>query len=461
MPEPGFRRIIRVSRAICRPTGQGCGTPSAVRRRRRGRRAGVPPVRVRARTVPRPGHTGRGGHRRPRRGAPQRRGAGRARARRPGVRGARRPSPRARGPRVRRALRRPPDPAATDGPAHVRARLLGARAAPAARGDRVRGGALQQARAPRADPGARSARVPEPRERRARVRDPASIGVRMALPDRPVVAIVGDGSSLLRDPGALERGALRGGGGLRDPRQRGVHGHGPSRGAPGRSIGMATIARDRPLRARALVRLSGASCELVRRARGGVRRGRPGARRPRRAAVPRGRRRARLALRAVSLRPVGLSCVAEDDDGAAARPPASIRRCASGRSGEKVAATRGASDAAQRRSRNSRSQSVRSSTSRTSTCWISIPFSTSSPSQVLTKASAPPVQDRGEDAASKDGRVEDGVDTSRERPLRIASGRSSPRGRTTSAPKPRTSSASAGPASASTSRPRSFASGIT
>ena len=153
--------------------GQAPRRPRAVRRCPRGRRAGVPPVRVRAGAVPRPGHTGRGGHRRPRRGAPQRRGAGRARPRRPDVRGARRPSRRARGrtssgARVRAAAR----PGRDGRPAHVRPRLLGARAAPAARGDRVRGGALQQARAPRADRGARAARVPEPGDGRARVRDP-------------------------------------------------------------------------------------------------------------------------------------------------------------------------------------------------------------------------------------------------------------------------------------------------
>ncbi len=37
---------------------------------------------------------------------------------------------------------------------------------------------------------------------------PAATGLRMALPDRPVVAIVGDGSSLYGDPGAVERSAL-------------------------------------------------------------------------------------------------------------------------------------------------------------------------------------------------------------------------------------------------------------
>ena len=214
-----------------------------------------------------------------------------------------RPSRRARGAPRPAAVRAAARPGRDGRPAHVRARLLGARAAPAARRDRVRGGALQQARAARADPGARPARVPEPGDGRARVRDPGLDRVRMARPERPVLAIVGDGSSLYAiqalwsaahyGVGAVFVILANGGYTVMDRLAE----------LQGGSLGLATVPRDRPLRARALVRLPGASCELVRRARGGVRRGRPGARRPRRAAVPRGRRRARLALRAVSRAP--------------------------------------------------------------------------------------------------------------------------------------------------------------
>ena len=235
-PGPGSRRTTRASRGTCPRTGRGSARVlepfDAVLVVGR---AGVPPVRVRTGAVPRPGHARRGRDRRPRRGAPQRRGARRARPRRPDVRGARRAARAARRTTSDRHRVRASARAGRDGrPAHVRVRLLCARAAPASRRDRARGGAVQQARAARADRGARPARVPEPRDGRARVRDPGGDrdpdgppGASGARDRRRRVLAV-------RDPGALDRGALRGRGSVRDPRQRGLRGDGSPRRAPRR-----------------------------------------------------------------------------------------------------------------------------------------------------------------------------------------------------------------------------------
>ena len=62
---------------------------------------------------------------------------------------------------------------------------------------------------------------------------PAAAGLRMALPDRPVVAVIGDGASLYAIQGLVERRALPRGRALRDPLERRLRDHGPARGAIG------------------------------------------------------------------------------------------------------------------------------------------------------------------------------------------------------------------------------------
>ena len=90
----------------------------------------------------------------------------------------------------------PPAPPAEGRAAPCRARVRGPRRAPAAQRPRHRGVPVEPARVAAAPAGARAARLPEPRPGRARIRSARRDGVRMARPDRPVVAIVGDGSSL-------------------------------------------------------------------------------------------------------------------------------------------------------------------------------------------------------------------------------------------------------------------------
>ena len=295
--------------------------PRAVRRRPRRRRAGVPPVRVPAGAVPRAGHTGRGGHRRPRRGAPQRRRARRARPRRP--RRARRLPRGSRRGSARRPPSRPggrptrPRRTARSRPRHVFSALA---AAPAARRGRARGGALQQARAARADRGARAARVPEPGDGRARVRDPGRDRVRMARPERPVLAIVGDGSSLYAIQALWSAAHYGVGAVFVDPRERRLRGDGPPRRAPRAAapvwprfpeIDLSGLARS--------LRLPGASGEHVRRARGRVRRGRP---RSSPAATSRSSSRSSSPPTRTSCREPGRAGhrpVGEDDHGAAAQ----------------------------------------------------------------------------------------------------------------------------------------------
>ena len=118
---------------------------------------------------------------------------------------------------------------------------------------------------------------------------PAATGLRMALPERPIVAIVGDGSSLygiqaLWSAAHYRAGALfvilsNGGYAIMD---RLVEQHGGTAPWPG--------LRSRHRRARPGLRLPGAQRRRARRAVGGPRRA--GARPcgPRRAAPPRGRR---------------------------------------------------------------------------------------------------------------------------------------------------------------------------
>ena len=109
-------------------------------------------------------------------------------------------------------------------------------------------------------------------------------GVRMALPERPVVAVRRRRLVALRHPGALERGALRRRRPLRDPLERRLRDHGPARRAraaatppwPGfGEVDVAALARG--------ARLRGAPDRDARRARRGARRGRADARDARRA----------------------------------------------------------------------------------------------------------------------------------------------------------------------------------
>ncbi len=128
---------------------------------------------------------------------------------------------------------------------------------------------------------------------------PAAIGLRMARPDRPVVAIVGDGSSLYSiqalwsaahyGAGVLFVILANGGYAIMDRLAEQSGGTAPW---PGFDVDVAGIARALGCPARAVAR--------ARRAAGGAGRGaaRPG--RPRRAAAARGRRRPRSDVRAMT-----------------------------------------------------------------------------------------------------------------------------------------------------------------
>ena len=180
----------------------------------------------------RAGHARRGRHRRPRRGAPQ---PGRARRARPtpaavcaalAERSCRRATPDAAPrPRARRAGAARRRRAAARRP---RARRAGRAAA--RRRDRGRGDARRAAPScTRASPPARRSASSARRWAASASRCPPRSALRMALPDRPVVAVVGDGSSLYADPGAVERGPLRRRRAVRRPRQRPLRDHGPPR----------------------------------------------------------------------------------------------------------------------------------------------------------------------------------------------------------------------------------------
>ena len=122
--------------------------------------------------------------------------AGAARCRVPRARrsaaGARRPTRPSRSSSRSRRL-----PPARRRAADRRPRALGARRAPAARRDRARGGARRPARArvPAARP--RAARLPQRRAGRARLRaSRGRPGCGWRCPNRPIVAVVGDGSAI-------------------------------------------------------------------------------------------------------------------------------------------------------------------------------------------------------------------------------------------------------------------------
>ena len=72
---------------------------------------------------------------------------------------------------------------------------------------------------------------------------PAATGLRMARPDRPVVAIVGDGSSLYSIQALWSAAHYRVRGAVRDPRERRLRDHGPARRAAGRHRAVAGLRR--------------------------------------------------------------------------------------------------------------------------------------------------------------------------------------------------------------------------
>ena len=85
----------------------------------------------------------------------------------------------------------------------------------------------------------------------------AAIGIRIARPERPVLAIVGDGSSLYAVQ-ALWTAAHYGSARFRDPRQRRPRGDGSPRRAPRRQRRLAPVP-DIDLSGLALLRLPGSS----------------------------------------------------------------------------------------------------------------------------------------------------------------------------------------------------------
>ena len=254
----------------------------AARPRARRRRAGVPPVPVHPGPFVEAGHARRDGQRRPGRGAPQPRRPRAARAAR------RRSAPSSRGACRRATARRPPIARPPAPPA------------PPAAGEPLRAGHVFAAIAERIprnaivieeSPSNRPellARLPA-RESLGSLSPamgglgfalPAAIGLRMARPDRPVVAIVGDGSSLysiqaLWSAAQYGAGALfvilsNGGYAIMDRLAEQQRRHGPWPGFD-----------DRRRRPRAGARLPGAHGARARRAAADARRGAPGPRRPR------------------------------------------------------------------------------------------------------------------------------------------------------------------------------------
>ena len=77
---------------------------------------------------------------------------------------------------------------------------------------------------------------------------PGATGVRMALPDRPVVAVVGDGSAIYGIQGLWTRRPLPRRRPLRDPLERRLRDHGPARGAArrGRPVARASARSSSP-----------------------------------------------------------------------------------------------------------------------------------------------------------------------------------------------------------------------
>ena len=129
---------------------------------------------------------------------------------------------------------------------------------------------------------------------------PGAAGLRMALPDRPVVAVIGDGSSLYGIQGLWSAAHYRagvlyvilsnGGYAIMDRLAE----------RSGQRRPVARLRRDRDRRARARLRLPGAARDDARRAAGRARRGDADACRARGAAAPRRRDRADDDVRAVT-----------------------------------------------------------------------------------------------------------------------------------------------------------------
>ena len=85
---------------------------------------------------------------------------------------------------------------------------------------------------------------------------PAAVGLRMGLPERPVVAVLGDGSTVFGIHGLWSAAHYGVGAALRRAEERRLPDHGPARRAPGRRAGLAVVRRGRHRRDRA--RRSGA-----------------------------------------------------------------------------------------------------------------------------------------------------------------------------------------------------------
>ena len=201
-----------------------------------------------------------------------------------------------------RAVPRPPAPPRRRGPGEPLlggSRLRGARGTPAARGGRRRGGARRPAGAarPTAPRASRSASSAPPWAGSAS-RSRGATGVRMALPQRPVVAVVGDGSSVYGIQ-ALWSAAHYGVGVLFvDPLERRLRDHGSARRAARRGAAVAVV-RHRRRCARASIRLPGARIETHEELVGALDERVPTLADARRAGAPRRRDRADADVRPV------------------------------------------------------------------------------------------------------------------------------------------------------------------
>ncbi len=272
----------------------------ALRPRRRPRRgcSRLPPVRLRGRPVRRGRNGRRRRHRGSRRGAAQPRAARRARAAGVGVRRARRTSAaagrRAAGAEAglraarARATRCAPGTSSPSWPTACRKDAIVLEEAPSNRPELL-------ARLPARD----NLGLISPAMGGLGFAMPAAIGLRLALPSRPVVAIIGDGSSLyaiqsLWSAATYGSGALfvilkNGGYAIMD---RLAEHEGGASAWPNVDVDIAGLARD--------LRLRRAADSRPRLATGGARRGRPRPRRPQRAAPARGHGRAGLRLQSLA-----------------------------------------------------------------------------------------------------------------------------------------------------------------
>ena len=294
-------RSPAVRRASPRGSGASACDAGAVRRRARGRRARVPAVRVCAGAPVSGRHACRGRDRRRGRGAQERR---RGCSARPGRRRVRPAGPEGAASRRLRRKHRPtraPRRSRAAQPASGGTRLRRARCAPVQRRGGHRGVAVEPSGAPGCGfpLGPRSGSS-APRWEASASGFPAAIGIRMAIPERQVVVLVGDGASLYSIQalwtavryrvGALIVVLANGGYAIMDRLMELEGGSSPWPGFP--EIDFAALAR-----------AFGCPAEEVAtagRARALPRRGRPRARRSRRAAGPRRLGGARRDVRSVS-----------------------------------------------------------------------------------------------------------------------------------------------------------------